>query len=191
MRRRQKKLTLREYIAVAHLLTDESLKRMQDAPYSGRIGRHETRKDLTEATIGEIVDGSTLMSSADTLLKGVAMLTGLTEKQLMDAPAQDVIGFVGMCRKQFEGITARFEACRIEPTADERKAGIDKLPGGVFGLIDWYARRMGITDHDWVFDNVKWVYIYRALQIDTEQQKFERRLQDILYKKSQTKRKHK
>lgn len=178
---------MREYLAVAELLTQDSVKRLADAPYDGRIGKHECRKDLNEATLGEVIDGTQMLGNTETILKGAAMLSGLTEAQLMAAPAQDVMGFLGMCKRQLEQIGKLFEQCRIEPTADERKAGIDKLPGGVFELVDWYARRMGITDHDYVFDNVKWTYVLKALQMDSEQQKFERRLQDLIYKKTKTK----
>jgi hypothetical protein len=59
------------------------------------------------------------------------------------------------------------------------RAGIDRLNFGVFGLIDWYARRMGITDHDEVL-KVPVLRVYQCLKMDKEQQEYENRLAKVI-----------
>ena len=69
-----------------------------------------------------------------------------------------------------------------KPNADEIAAGVESLKYGAFGVVDWYARRMGISDHDDVM-SVKWFRIYECMRIDTETREYERRLRDILAQK--------
>jgi len=44
---------------------------------------------------------------------------------------------------------------------------VDKLSFGLFGLVDYYATRMGITDHEQV-ESVPWVRVYKCLDMDAE-----------------------
>ena len=180
-KQRHTAITLRQYLALAGMLTEESQRRLQGAAYHGHIGRHQTPANLDEATLGDVIEGGDQLSKAESVLQGVQRLSGLTEEQLMDAPAQDVLAFIGMCAEQLRRIERLFAACKVEPTKEERQAGMADLDHGVFGLVDWYAQRMGISDHDQVFERVKWVYVYNALKIDTDNQRFQRRLQEIIY----------
>ena len=52
---------------------------------------------------------------------------------------------------------------------------------GLFGLLDYYAQRMGITDHEEV-ERVPWIRVYKCLDMDAERTRFERRLRNILNK---------
>ena len=64
------------------------------------------------------------------------------------------------------------------PTAEEIRAGINKMNFGVFGMIDWYARRMGITDHEEVM-SVPWVRVYKCLDMDSQTNEYHKRLTKI------------
>ena len=67
----------------------------------------------------------------------------------------------------------------MQHTSEQMRAGIDRLNFGVFGLIDWYARRMGITDHDEVL-KVPVLRVYQCLKMDKEQQEYENRLAKVI-----------
>jgi hypothetical protein len=82
-----------------------------------------------------------------------------------------------------ERIAALFDSLSREPNADEVMAGIDKLNFGLFGLADWYARRMHITDHDVAF-KTPWVRIWQCRANDQKEAEFDRKLQEILIHKS-------
>ena len=51
----------------------------------------------------------------------------------------------------------------------------------MFGLVDWYAKRMGIQNHDEVMD-VCWMRVYKCMDMDTKTQEFNRRLAEISIK---------
>jgi hypothetical protein len=57
-------------------------------------------------------------------------------------------------------------------------AGIEKLNFGMFGLADWYARRMGISDHDEAF-NTPWLRIWQCRKNDIEEAEYRDNLQRI------------
>ncbi len=48
-----------------------------------------------------------------------------------------------MGNQEVERITKLFETTSVVPTPEERRAGVDKLSFGLFGLVDYYATRMG------------------------------------------------
>ena len=66
----------------------------------------------------------------------------------------------------------------IGTDADEIKAGFDKIDNGVFGLIDWYARRMGIHDHEEA-QKTSWLIVYQCMKIDHDYYICNKRLQEI------------
>lgn len=92
--------------------------------------------------------------------------------------AYDVWGFAIFAAKETDRINKMFGSVHLEYTEQEKKAGIDKLQFGVFGILDWYAKRMGITDQNQV-NNEKWVRIYQCMKNDMEEAAFNRRLQKV------------
>ena len=87
----------------------------------------------------------------------------------------DVFGFMHFCRRQIEKINELFSSLKVNYSSDELAAGVKDLQFGPFGVLDWYARRMGITNQNEVRD-VAWVRIYNCMKNDTEQNNYERRL---------------
>ena len=75
-----------------------------------------------------------------------------------------------------------------KPTAKEKQAGVEKLQFGLFGILDWYAKRMGITDHDDVL-TVPWLRIYKCMDMDNKVEQYQRRLNDISMQEARRKRK--
>ena len=75
-------------------------------------------------------------------------------------------------------INKLFDSVKSKPTKEEERAGIENLKFGVFGLIDWYALRMGITDHEEV-TKVTWGRVYKCLEMDNKKRDFEKRLAEV------------
>ena len=78
-----------------------------------------------------------------------------------------------------ERIGKLFKSLESDKTSEEIRAGIEKLDFGAFGLVDWYAKRMGIVDHEEVFAT-PWQRIYQCLKIDHENAEFEKRYRNII-----------
>ena len=89
--------------------------------------------------------------------------------------------FVGWTFGEVERINQLFQKVRTEPTQREKRAGVERLQFGLFGMLDWYAQRMGIENHDDVL-TVPWARIYKCMDMDTRRAQFERRLQEIAAK---------
>ena len=93
----------------------------------------------------------------------------------------EVVRFVGWVVSEVERINKLFDKIQAKPTAKEQRAGVERLDFGLFGMIDWYARRMGIQNHDEVFQ-VPWARIYKCMDMDAKTRDYERRLQEIATK---------
>ena len=97
----------------------------------------------------------------------------------MNARAVDVVRFVGWVTGEVGKINRLFESTSVKPTELERRAGIEKLQFGLFGMLDYYALRMGFQDHDDVL-KVKWLRIYKCIDIDNQKNQYQRRLQEVM-----------
>ena len=74
------------------------------------------------------------------------------------------------------------EALRQETTALLQS----ELAFGAFGIADWYARRMGMHNHDDAF-STPWPRIWQCLHNDTEEAEYRKRLGKILTDKTRHK----
>ena len=102
---------------------------------------------------------------------------------VMKESAERVLWFVYFCNKEVERINKLFEAIKPHFDSEEKQAGVDRLKFGSFGILDWYARRMRITDQNEV-RNVPWVRIYKCMKNDNELREYDRRLREVYKRKS-------
>lgn len=102
---------------------------------------------------------------------------------LMNEDVNAVYGFLNFCGDEIRRINALFESIKTDYSPEEIAAGVKNLSFGSFGVLDWYAKRMGITNQNDVRD-VAWVRIYTCMKNDNAQQMFEKRLQDVYMRKS-------
>ena len=116
----------------------------------------------------------------------VGVLTGIDPNRVASCRAYDVIGTVNMIQSEMERIGKLFASLHSERTSEEVNAGIDRLDFGTFGIVDWYAKRMGIVDHEDVF-KTPWVRVYQCLKIDHENMEFEKRYRKIIEQRSKHK----
>ena len=106
----------------------------------------------------------------------------LSREDVISMGAFDCLRFALFAKDELERITKLFKSIEYKPSAEEQRAGIGNLSHGFFGTIDWYARRMGIANHDDVVE-LKWTRIYQCLKIDYDNNNFERRYRKIIEKK--------
>ena len=89
--------------------------------------------------------------------------------------------------EKMERIGKLFKSLQGDHSSDEVAAGIERLEFGAFGIVDWYAQRMGIIDHEEVFAT-PWARIFQCMKIDHEQGEFEKRYRKIIENRSKIKR---
>ncbi len=143
------------------------------------VGKQPTPKNLNDLTLGDLITLSGVGDSAASIYVITETIMHLGAAETDAARAVDVVRFVGWVYGEVEKINALFESTNIPPTEKERRAGIDRLKFGLFGMVDWYAQRMGIPDHEEVM-KVPWMRVYKCIQMDNERRLYERRYEDMI-----------
>lgn len=144
----------------------------------------EVPSNLNELSYGKLIAIQQGISQGATDLEKISnsayVLLGvtLTSKD----KAEDVLGFGRWIAEELTKINQLFASIQTSPTAEEVQAGVKELNFGHFGTMDWYARRMRITDHAEV-EKVPWVRIYKCMEMDNKQAQYERRLRQIYTQK--------
>lgn len=144
------------------------------------VGDKPTPKSLGGLTIGQLIDLSKLTDSSESIYTITETILGLKRADIDRARAVDVVRFVGWVSSEVEKINKLFETTEkdIKTTDIEKRAGIETLRFGLFGMLDWYAVRMGISDHDAVLQT-PWLRIYKCMDMDNKRRAYEMRLQHI------------
>lgn len=153
--------------------------KMQTFTRPAFIGKKATPTTLNELTIGQLIELSQLKDTTESMYNVVEIVMDVGRKEIEKARAVDVVRFIGWVHGEVDKINKLFDKVGgSKPTEKEKKAGIDKLRFGLFGMLDWYALRMRIQDHDTVLA-VPWMRIYKCMDMDNKKQKYERNLQRI------------
>lgn len=160
------------------LITPESEDSLQEAQRPDRLCGKPIPKDLNELTMGQLTDIMSLKK--DDEIEAVHIVTDIDTKLLDKEPALKVIGLVNFIQSELQRIADLFKQLKPNYTKEERQAGVEDLDFGIFGTIDWYAQRMGITDHDEVL-KVPWLHIWQCSLIDKERHEYQQRYQENLY----------
>lgn len=137
--------------------------------------------DLGALTYGQLTDMQALTETDNIPMRLCEIIFGKS----LDIYSEDVnkvFGFLNFCRDELQRINKLFSGIETSYSPEEIAAGARQLDFGAFGVLDWYAKRMGIKNQNDVRD-VAWVRIYTCMKNDNEVQKYERRLQDAYMKK--------
>lgn len=160
---------------------DEQLKNLP-RPYV-MLGK-AVPENLNEITLGELIMLQHTMTNAPNdyeRIKGCALII-LHKDITEDITAEHFFGFGMWVVRELQRISKLFESLKSIPSEEERQAGIERLNFGFFGTLDWYCRRMGITDHSDA-EKVPWVRVYKCMEIDSKTNEYERRLRKIYAQK--------
>lgn len=194
-RNRQKKVKLTTYGEFLILLPlchkdhqDELLEKLKQAKRPNFVCGKEVPANLNTITYGQLDDFSRLSQSGeDPAVKIFSILLGLEAPQVYELNVFDVFGMLNFVRSELEHINALFASIKVTHSSEEIAAGVEDLNFGTFGVIDWYAKRMGITNQDEVY-NVAWIRIYTCMKNDNEKAEYEQRLNKQYMEKAKRKR---
>lgn len=114
--------------------------------------------DLTHLRMGTFVE---VMQCKDEI-KLLTTIYNVTQSELQTEWAQNVIGAIKWTIEQLESITESFSQLESDTENDKQ--------GNIFSTIDWYAQRMGITNHDDVL-KVPCLIIWQCAKEDQEKRK--------------------
>lgn len=156
-------------------LQDELLGRLrkQKKPFS--LCGKELPENLNAISYGMLDDLRTAATTEDPIGGCAKVLLGIDGNKLVTADVNDVFGFATFVTRELEKINKLFSEIKQTYSKEEEAAGIHELDFGSFGVLDWYARRMGISNQNDVRD-IAWVRIYKCMKNDNMQSEFERRL---------------
>lgn len=143
-----------------------------------QIGGRIAPQDLNDITLGQLIELEAIAAEKGVFVAIAKVLLGKDEAWAMKAPAMEMLGLRNMVVAEQDRIAALFASLTRDHTAAEIMAGVESLNFGMFGLADWYARRMGISDHDDAF-NTPWIRVWQCRKNDIEESEYRERLQKI------------
>ena len=171
---------------VADLVTSETWARLKAHGRPSSVGGVEPPQDLFGLTFGELIKAQRIAEQND--VKAMCeLLLGFSEAQYERADAGEVMAFAYWVAKELEAIGKLFQSLNVKPTPEQIKAGIKELDFGLFGTLDWFCLRMGITHHDKAED-IPWVRFYECMKNDNKRAKYEQNLRKIYEQQSKQKR---
>ncbi len=178
-KKRMKLTTYGEFLVLLPCCLEEQQKELLDtlshAEKPAFVCGKETPANLNTITYGQLDDLSRIANGKDPAAEVFKILMDIEPQQVYQMNVFDVFGFMNFVREEVTRINKLFVGISASHSSEEIAAGIEDLNFGTFGIIDWYARRMGITNQDEVY-SVAWVRIYTCMKNDNEQSEYEKRL---------------
>lgn len=166
----------------------ELLDQLKDAKRPAFILGKEVPENLNTITYGQLDDFSRIdHDKEDPAVKVFSILMGLEPEQVYQLNVFDVFGVINFVRAELDRINKLFASIKVTHSPEEIAAGVEDLNFGTFGVIDWYAKRMGITNQDEVY-SVAWIRIYTCMKNDNEKSEYEQRLNKQYAEKAKRKR---
>ena len=162
---------------------EEQYSAIKNLPRPVSVCGKETPKNLNMISYGQLDDLHDNSAGLLAIVNCCKVILGVSEEDIMKESAERVLWFVYFCNKEVERINKLFEAIKPHFDSEEKQAGVDRLKFGSFGILDWYARRMRITDQNEV-RNVPWIRIYKCMKNDNELREYDRRLREVYKRKS-------
>ena len=176
--KRNKMKTVADVLHWEPFLEADQIAALKAVAPPSRVGGIEAPQDLNDLTLGQLVQLEDIGRNKGVFAAIAVVLLGQDEEWAMTAPALPMLGLRNMVVKEQDRIAALFASLTRDHTAAEIMAGVESLNFGMFGLADWYARRMGISDHDDAF-NTPWIRVWQCRKNDIEESEYRERLQKI------------
>lgn len=181
-----KKCTYKEFLMLLPYadkgVQEELVLRLKEQPRPDTLCGKQVPKDLNALSYGTLDDIRSAAESKDIIGECAKILLGIEPEQLFDEDVNDVFGFCNFVTKELERINKIFASIKVNYSKEELAAGIKTLDFGSFGVLDWYAKRMGITNQNEVRE-VAWVRIYQCMKNDALSNNYERKLSQQYMKK--------
>ena len=177
-------MTVKEFLILSDVASNaaELLEQIGKLPKPDFVAGVRVPETLNDLTIGQLMELHSVRNVLDCIMGPCRVVLGLPIDKIEKYEAADILGSSTWVNREVERITKLFDSTSVAPTPVERRAGGDKLSFGLFGLVDYYATRMGKTAHAQV-ECVPWVRVYKCLDMDAEKIRYERRLREIYQNK--------
>lgn len=185
MRKKQKQCTTAHFLSVMDCLTAEAIESLKTAERPDTMDGKPLKADINGLMYGELIELMNIKTVTEEFVKPMQVVEGLDEKAVLKADISVTAGYRNWIVKELDRVQKLFEELgkNIRYTSQEIQAGVEGLSFGAFGAVDSYARRMGIVNHDYVLECVPWIVIYQCMKMDNETVAYQRRLQEIIYRK--------
>ena len=154
---------------------EELIKRLREQPRPDKLCGKDVPKDLNGISYGMLDDLRTATGNDDIAGACAKVLLGVEPEDLLKEDANDVFGFTSFVTEELKRINKIFQSIKVNYSKEEIAAGVKELDFGSFGVLDWYARRMGITNQNEVRE-VAWVRIFQCMKNDALKNEYERKL---------------
>lgn len=177
-------MTVKEFLILIDVSfnQEEIIEQLECLPCPLSVCGVKTPSTLNDMSIGQLLELQEVSNVMEIATVPCRVLLNVSEEKVVQEEATIVLGFSMWVAKEVKRINKLFASTSNKPTADEVRAGIGELSFGAFGLLDYYAIRMGITNHEEV-EKVPWIRVYKCMDIDAQKIKFQRRLQKIISEK--------
>lgn len=187
MGKRFKMKTVADVLHWEPYLEAEQISALKEIAPPARVGLTDVPQDLNDLTLGQLIQLESIGAEKGVFCAIAVVLLDKSEDWAAKAPAMEMLGLRNMVVKEQDRIAGLFKSISRDPEPAEVMAGIEGLNFGMFGLADWYARRMGISDHDEAF-NTPWLRIWQCRKNDIEEADYQHRLQTIRNNMAKTQR---
>lgn len=182
--------TTGKVLAIERALTVASRNWLYSQPRPDRLFGRLVPESLDGLSLGDLlalqgISGENNRESVEAIVR-IITKTHVPTWCIMATRSDKVFGLVAFVVRELERIGRMFKNISHEPNEDEIAAGVNDLDSGPFGLVDWYARRMGYKDHDEVL-RVPWLRVWQTMKIDADRDEYERRLRDVINAKYKVK----
>lgn len=170
-----------EEMLILDKVASQSLKEwMESRPRPARLLGRDVPATLDSLTYGQLAELQMCgTSSDDAILCLCRVILGIDNvRKILRCDAEAMAGFIFWATSEVERISKLFQSIQRAPTPEEIRAGIHTLQFGAFGTADWYARRMGMKNHDEAF-NTAWLRIYKCMEQDNKLEEYRNRLTKI------------
>lgn len=178
-------MNYRTYLDIGDTIDALSVAILKDAPIPSAIVGNQLPGSLEGLTYGQLLDLQSATSTDHTLLmEALSSLFGVKGDVLvLEEDVKAVYGFLRFIVQQLEKVTKAFKSIERRPSPEEMEAGVQELSLGAVGLLDWYAKRQGLTSFRETLA-VKWIDIWSVMRIDAKNAVFKKDLETIYQRKN-------
>lgn len=176
-------MKVREYIAtreVSQVIRDVDIDKVKRPLF---VCGKETPDTINDINMGDLIQLQEIKNELELLFVPCRVLLSLTDEQVSEEEYDVVLSYSCWVAKEVQRVNKLFASTSVPPTAEEKQAGADRMNFGSFGIVDWYAQRMRITNHEEV-ERVAWVIVYKCMDMDAQNMRYQKRLRKILSKKN-------
>ena len=168
-----KPMTFADYVMLTHYNAISNADEISRLPKPKKFCGRWMPDNLKWMPMGLLID---VMKDRD-VIKMLMKIYNVTQSEIERESATIVVPVINWTIEQLNMIGNVFKSLDKPLTAEEIMAGLDsdELKGDDFSAVDWYAQRMGITNHNDAM-KVSWVTYYGCAKEDARMAEMKLRL---------------